>query len=47
MADDPHNKFNHLIIVVGGVFVTYHRDLFKKTTSQKLHDTDLVEYYSV
>ena len=47
MALDPKDPYNKLILVIGGVYMTQHRDLFHKTTSQKIHNTDTVEFYSL
>ena len=44
---DPRDPFNKLVLVIGGVYVTYKRDLFLKSTSMKHHDTATVEYYSL
>eukprot|EP00347_Sterkiella_histriomuscorum_P017947 403347374 len=47
MLNDPNDSFNRLILVIGGVYVTNHRDLFKKTSYQKYHDISNVEFYSI
>ncbi|CDW81731.1 UNKNOWN [Stylonychia lemnae] len=47
IQQDPVDQFNRLVLIIGGVYITYHKDLFKKTTYQKYHDTANVEYYSM
>ena len=46
MSSDPKDPFNHLVIVIGGIYVTYYRDMFRKKKTQTVHDTDLVEFFS-
>lgn len=33
MAHDPKDSYNRLVLIIGGVYTTQHRDLFYKTTT--------------
>ena len=46
-AEDPNDSYNKLVIVIGGIYITYHKDLFLKKTTASYHNTANVEFYSL
>jgi hypothetical protein len=47
IVEDPADAYNKLILAIGGVSVSYHRDPYLKETKQKVFDLSSVEAFSI